>query len=1175
MSLLRVAQFLTADGKVQIDVTNISGRPQYPPSQEQSSQQQYPSSRRSDHACHVPDRDEPCSLIVSLRSSHPHLFYYRGPPNKQLLPSVSAPPPPPPAAPAASAARAGGGGGRGNNHNHQRSLSSLWGLEAIDPVIADVSRQSWRGFGFAPVEEPAAATAKSSAAPAATPSAFDKGISEGGGDDRPLLVREELADCVLLPGERRTFLLEVDTPSVLKQFMGLPAQKKELSPSTAASWGENARRRDSWIPFSRHGQTTPSSSDSRSVSSPRKLATAQTSTSGDDAAVPFSANARVQTAVFQSEQYDTAHTGKPNSTLPPTAARTVGKDAEAASFGGRSKNGDDGNRSDAYAPQVSKSKQLARLRTLPGNPDEDGNMSNLEDSDERTLTRQPLSIVRESTATRGSLDVTRLTATTTTSALERAPPGSAARDSRLSSEDYAMPTSIDSTSVSTPLSVSGGREGLRKLNARRYVGADDSVATRTSFDRDADEVADRMKGGKACSHRWLPPVSASQRPTFYLYYAPLGDENKCVDEARKWLLKEQHAYDLWIDKLVRIVVGLERRREQGWIRTGDNSVQSPYRSLGARRVLPPILGELVRWRADGGGSGAVLDAMAPSPITAAAFQYYYGNIPPQNVARPPLLLKGVGGISAYNSEAGGGSGGSNSNAGNRSGKGTIAELPPSFASTRRNRLSKKARKMFKEARHGAGTVVLPLRAPPHSAMQPSQEVRGFSKKLSAPQNGSGATSMSSPGQQSGNLRSYHDITSPQQYTMESSSEAGDHRGSLTPMIGSQRGEAGYERPYLKSGCGLALLEDPATGPPTSSRNSLGDAVNIMVPPTNDYLGPLTDFKQSFLISGSSKVGRTETLDPASAEMAATSLPMSHWSSFSGMPYQLQRGRSESPLQSRPGLPSLLSTGDTAPPESNIGNSPTAAAAGSGSVSGGAAQLSGSNLSPFSSGASGNAQSTDNSARASAARPAGTSTNGGREVVPQADPPGAANEGPLTANAPSGSFAAQLLQSLYGNGTKAKSDVDDEGNTASFRRDISSAPPQTLAYRPRNTVSTGIISLTGGTSGNPPILPQGRLIWIAERSVVAGGQAKVVVQQAAATAGSLLQQHGPPAMSGLISLLNLLKDTVFTPENVNVMQMVVTPILMACAVLVMTYLLILGGEGYGDSDVFSLMGGERV
>ncbi|KAG5482864.1 hypothetical protein LSCM1_06896 [Leishmania martiniquensis] len=1141
MSLLRVTQFLTADGKVQIDVTNISGRPQLPPTQEPPEQpQQRPSSKPGDSSFRVPDRDEPCSLIVSLRSSQPHLFYYRGQSSKQLLPSASAASPLP-APPPGNTASAGGGGSRGNKSNHQRGLSSLWGLEVIDPVIADVSRQSWRDCGFAPVKESAS-------------SALDKGTGGGVGDDRPLLVREELADCVLLPGERRTFLLEVDAPSVLKQFMGPPAQKNAQMASAASSRRGSAAAQDQWLSLPGRGPTTPSSNDSKTTSSYQQPATAQTSVSGDDAHPSFGARARVGTAVFQPDWCESVLTDKPASPLP----QAVSKDAETS----RDDRGEK-----AVSAERSTVMRATRQRTLPGNPGDEGGMSDVEDSDVHSLTRQPLSIVRESTTTHGSLDATRLTATSVPSALDLAPSGSAAFNSRLSSRDFAMSTAIDSATASAPLSRRASREGLRKLNTRGYVGG-------------------------------LPPVSASQRPTFFLYYAPLGDENKCVDQARKWLLKEQHAYCLWIERLVRFVVDLERRRERGWLQTLDHSVQSPSRPLGARRVLPPTLGELVRWRADGGGRSAVMDAMTPSPITAAALQYYYGDISPQNVARPALLQRGIGGSGTNNSD----------NTGDRSEKSAV-ELPPPFASTRRNQVSKKARKMFKEARHGAGTVVLPLRAQPHSAVQPpakpiagdvrwanasaavqplpspgSSEMRGVSSRVSEPPYGSGAANVPSPRQQPGVQRSYNAIISPQECTMENSSELGEYRGSITPTSEARRAEAGHERPYLKSGCGLALLEDPTTGPSTSSRNSIGDGVTVMVPFTSEYLGPMADLKQSFLASGSSKVGRTETLDPASAEMAATGLLGSRWSSFNGMYYQMQRGRSDSPLQSRPRLPSFPSNGDIASPDSNNQSSASAVASGIASASRGAAQLSVSNTSQLSSAARGNAPSTNTPTRASevetpGGRPGETSSNSGQTVLPQDGPSGAVEDGPSSSNAPSGSFVSQFIQSFYGSGGNVKSDVDNEGNTSFYRRDISSAPPQMLVYRPRNGPSGGTSSFTvsnsSGTSGNSPNRRRERLIRIAEQSMVAGGQAKVVVQQAAVTAANLLQQHGPPAMSGLMGLMSLLKDTVFTPENVNVMQMVVTPMVMACSVIVMAYLLILGGEGYGDSDVFSLMGGESL
>ncbi|CBZ32880.1 hypothetical protein, conserved [Leishmania donovani] len=1251
MSLLRVTQWLTADGKVQIDVTNTSGRTQYPPSQDPPSSLQ-PSSSKVRRARGIPDRDEPCSLIVSLRSSHPQFFYYRGPQHKQLSFSTSvashlyAPPP-------GSASSAGGVGGCGNNNKHQRGPSSVWGPRVVDPVIEDVSRQAWKDLGFPPIVAPAAGTVKSSAAaPEAASSVVGKSNNGGSGDDRPLLVREELADCVLLPGERRTFLLEVDTPSVLQRLMAPLVQQKARITSVPPLRG-NAMTQDSCPLPALRGSPPLLGGHSRDTGSKPQPRAAHTHGTEDVTNVPLSESALRATEVFHlSRRESSSMGGKPNPTLFPATRRTAAKDAKSSLGDGqqqqqqqralskrgngplqssRSRSSSSSEISDCDShsynsvPQLNKTQHPTRQWAMPWGADDEGDrkgdaadqtppgngrrsrrphekrdMSDTEDGNDRSLSPQPLSIVQDSMTTRESLDASRLSAATAPSAPGPGPSGGTARDSQLTSRDFTVPSSMSTTAASTPFLAKASREDSGKPNTHPRVGAAGSGATRTLYDGDANEAANPANDSSDRAQRWLPPASTSQRPTFYVYYAPLGDENKCVDEARKWLLKEQHAYRQWLDKLVRVIVDLERKREQGWIRTSNNSVQSPHRPLGARRVLPPILGELVRWRTGDGGSGAVIDVMAPSPITAAAFQYYYGNLPLQKIVHRPLSQLSVRSNSIRHSWMGGGSG-SNRNAGGVHDKEAVLVLPPSFAATRHNRVSAKARKMFKEERHGAGTVVLPLQVKAQSAAQPSpkpivgnggavsaatatqpspsssqtsEEMCDLSRKSSEPPYSRVWTTMSSPWQ----LRTYQ-ATSPPHYTMENSSELGDYRGSSTPMSESPRAETGYERPRFKSGCGLALLEDSAATLPTFSRNSLADGMSAL-PSKTDNTGTPMDLKESFLSPSSSKVNRTETLDPVAAEMAAAGLPTSRWSSLSGVYGQMHRGFSDSPLQQRPQLPSSPSIGDMASPDSRIPSSSSTGVGGTGAASQGAVRLS-YNSPPSSSGAPGNARSADDSAAASSAAtavgrsgstPTTTSSNGVLKKLSLADIQGAITDGALTATVPAGSFAAQLLQSICGYGGSAKHDVDEEGNAAPHMRDISSAPPQTLAYRRRSTAVSN--SFTGSIFGSSfSMRPQERLNRMADQSMAAGSQVKVAVQQLTATASDLVQQHGPPAMSGLMSLLNFLKDTVFTPENVGMIQMVVAPMVMACSVLVVVYL-IFSGEGIG-SDVFSLIDGRGL
>lgn len=1231
---------------MQIDVTNTSGWTQYPPSQDPPDSLQ-PTRSKLHRARAIPDRNEPCSLIVSLRSSHPQFFYYRGPNHKQQTFSTSAashlyaPPP-------GSAANAGGVGSCGNNNKHQRGPSSLWGPRAVDPVIEDVSRQAWKDFGFPPIAAPAAGTVKSSAAPDATSSVVSKSSNGGGGDDRPLLVREELADCVLLPGERRTFLLEVDTPSVLQRLMA-PLVQQKARITCVPALGGNAVAQDFYPLPALCGSSTLLGGHSTDTGNKPRPRTARTDGTEDGADISLSQHTPHATEVFHPSRCDTSSIGgEPNPTLFPAVSRTTAKDAKSA-FGdgqqqqtpGKRGNGPlqcsvsrsgsseiSGCHSHSYGSvaQLNKTQHPTRQWTLPWGTDDEGdrkgeaagqtpsrngrrnrrtgekrNMSDTEDADERSLSPQPLSIMKDSMTTRVSLDASPLSSVNAPSATRPGPSGGMARDSRLTSRDFTVSTSINTTAPSTPFLAKADKEGSGKPNAHLHVGAAGSGATHTLYN-DVNGAANPANASKDHAQRWLPPTSTSQRPTFYVYYAPLGDENKCVDQARKWLLKEQHAYRLWLDKLLRIIVDLERKREQEWIRTDNNSVQSPHRSLGARRVLPPILGELVRWRTDDGGSGAVMDVMAPSPITAAAFQYYYGNLPLQKIVHRSLSQLSVRGSKTRYPWMGGGS--SSSNAGGGQDKEAVFVLPPSFASTRHNRVSVKARKMFKEERHGAGTVVLPLQVKPQSATQPSpkpvvgnagpvsaataaqpspsssqtsEETHNLSRKSSEPPYSRVWTTMSSPWQ----LRSYQ-ATSPLHYTVENSSELGEYRGSNTPMSESPHNETGYERPRFKSGCGLALLEDSAGTLPRFSHNSLADGMSAP-PSKTDNTGTLVDSKQSFLSPSSSKVNRTETLDPVAAEMAAMGLPTSRWSPLSGNYTQMQRGFSDSPLQQPLRLPSSPSTRDMASPDIRIPSNSSTGLSGVRAAPQGASSLSYNKPPPPSSGAPGNARSADDSAAAmsaaTAAGPPGTTTtgsssnsnsnNGVLKKFSLADFQGAITDGARSPASTAGSLAAQLFQSICGYGGSAKSDADEEGNAAPHMRDISSAPPQTLAYRRRNAVVSNSSGFSGSMFGSSfSMRSQERLSRMADQSMATGSQVKVAVQQLTATASDLVQQHGPPAMSGLMSLLSFLKDTVFTPENVGMIQMVVTPMVMACSVIVVVYL-IFSGESSGG-DVFSLI-----
>ncbi|GET87247.1 hypothetical protein, conserved [Leishmania tarentolae] len=1201
MSLLRVTQFLTADGKVHIDVTNTSGRTPYPPPQSQPAPRQ-PSSSEGRPAEDILDRDEPCSLIVSLRSSHPHFFYYRGPPHKQPSPSTSvasqhlyAPPPEIPAS-------AGVVDVWKNTSKHQRGSSSLWCSRVVDPVIEDVSRQAWRDLGFSPVAAPAAGAANASDAAS---SVLGNGSNGSGGDDRPLLVREELADCVLLPGERRTFLLEVDTPSVLQRLME-PLVRRTTQVASAPSLRGNSSVQDSCPGKALRGSTALLSDHSRSTGNKPRQRSAHVHSKEDDTDTPLSKSMLPSPEVSHLSRHGSSSTaGKPSATFFPATSRTTAK-VPKSSLGGRqqqqqqkqvhskrgkgplqssgSRNSDESGdcdiRSYNSAAKPHKAPRPRGQQTHPlgmgGKGDGKGKAADqaahrndgrhrrqdrersmkATDYDARSLSPQPLSIVKE-TGTSESLETSCLSVVTSSSAHRPWPSDGTTPDSRRANRDLAGPT-LSTTAVSTP---GGG-------------------ATHRHDDGDGNEAANRTHGNNDGTPHWLTPASTSRRPTFYIYYAPLGDENKCVDRARKWLLKEQHAYRLWLDKLVRLVIDLERQREQGWIQTSDHAVRSPHRPLGTRRVLPPILGELVRWRADGGGSDAVLDVMAPSPITAATFQHYYGSLPLQKSRHQPPSQLSVRGNNMAHSLAS-----VSSKVGSGHEKEAIMVLPPSFAATRRNRVSAKAQKMFKEERHGAGTVVLPLRVKPQSTTEPSltclvgnigtarsataahrkspsssqasDETRNLSRKSARPPYSRVWTATTSSSQ----LRPYR-VTSPQQHTMENSSELGDYR-SISPLAcESPFTERGYEHPHFKSGCGLALLEDSAATLPTVSRNSFPDGVSAL-PSQTDNSATLMDSKQNFYDPNSFKINRTETLDPVAAEMAAADLPTSRWLSFNSICNYMHRVPSDTLLQQRRQLlPSFSSTGDMASPDSQIlGSSSSAKALGTASTFQSTTRMSCNNSPPPSNAAPGYTRTADDSSAVSSTVTAlggSESASGILKKFTQAETQGTVTDGALTATAPAGSFASQLIQSFCGYGGSAKCEVDEEVNSA---------------YRfPNSTVSSNNSFTERLFSSSFPMHSQERLNRMADQSIAAGSQVKVAVQQLTSVMSDLLQQHGPPAMSGFMSLLDFLKDTVFTPTNVNLMQMVVTPMVMTFSVLVIVYLIFCNDDG---SDVFSLVDGRGL
>ncbi|KAK7198693.1 hypothetical protein NESM_000833100 [Novymonas esmeraldas] len=1221
MPLVQVVQFLTVEGKVQIDITNTSGRAARAPDpalhsrtntsfgpEDPSPQQQQQQQRPDD----LLDRDEPCSLIVSLRASHPQFFYYRGPQQKPYAPAITVTSPLRAPAGHAGATVAGGDAGHLDAHKHQRGPSTLWGQEVVDPTIEDVARQSWRDYGFLPLADAAAlrGTANTRTSAAAHRHNAVGHSDADGGDDRPLLVREALADCVLLPGERRTFLLEVDTPAVLARLTAPLSQQRSRPSGASPSRGVSDLRTGA---LSARSQLSRHPTTSAAAAGRRRGSSSSGGNSGshqDDTIVSFSERTRGVTDVFHPDVHESRSTGRPSPALSTTvspadkrglnsragrrsgdALRSGSRNSSDISSGGSdvgtgadtstyprrwslpfTADGQDGAHKDRREAGRSPAGNTRRTRLWTDWEGRDTAGFDDDDDDDRPApSRQPLSIVRDSTSTRGSLEAPRpsITAAAAPAALGAggAPMQRAGgRESRVSSHDYTVPTSTSSTADSTPLAARGARAGGDGQDGHGTPG-------------------------------WSSPTSAPQRIMFYVYFAPLGDEDKCVNAARKWLQKERHAYHVWLDSMVRTVVDLERKRERGWVRRGNNTVASPDPPLGARRVLPPVLGELVRWRGDGGDSGAAADAMTPSPTTAAAFHLYYRAIQPLNVVRRSLSrLSAVNGAREAESRSG------------REREAAVVEPPPSFAMTRRNRVSKKARKMFNDVRHGAGTVVLPMRVHPQSATNTvtaggraaatSAAIRGsaagsslFDRANAPPSSSAGASAAASvhppshsphvsEPQRGAEAASAAAAAAAQQQrtcSLEPSFEwAGDERGHSTPTSESRGGaDPGRARQRLKSGRGLALLEDSVSSPPTPSRNSLVDGAAAAPLLRSDARGTSSEsYLTRHLPSSAGKARRTETLDPAAAERAAIGMSASSASSVLGHYHSSFRERSDSPVRSRPGLTAFLAATDAASPEE-----PPLFSSSSGGAMGsrGAARHSSVLL--------GGSASSNLPAALSPDDAAGAATTAAAAVPP---PAAAAVRSESLSDGAAGSFVAQLLQSFCARRSGSGSAADEDGSASPHVRDISSAPPQALTYRRRHTISGPTMmnhsffrhvvpSSSSATNGSGSFAARGQenLMWIADQSRVAGGQVKVAARQLSATAAvayttasDLVQQHGPSAVGGLASAVNLLKDVVFTRDNVQMLQAVVTPMVMVCSVVVILYLLLARGGG----DTFATLDG---
>ncbi|KPA75167.1 hypothetical protein ABB37_08829 [Leptomonas pyrrhocoris] len=1122
MSCVSVTQLITEDGKVQIDITNTSGRA--PP----LSRELTFSNTNAGQVSAVPDQDEPCSLIVSLRSSHPQFFFYRGPQPKPAVSTTVASP---------LRLRNGngvvGGVGGGGHGRHRHSGNALWGNELVDPTILDVSRQTWKEHGFLSVATDANAggsrsdghhggddanpTGAHAVKPSVSPSEAAASAAAAKGDHRPLLVKEEMADCVLLPGERRTFFMEVGDPNVLSRLV---APKK--SSKAASAWSRPtpvlSRDEEGWGDGGGGGGSSEGGEGKKG------------NQDGADE-------------------------------LPPVTRYPNGSDVEDKAPNAPLRDGTDVFAASNHNVDVVSGNSGLRRSGAAATPNGTGKKTDTttedDDDDGRSPSRQPLSIVRESTTTRASTEAVR-------SSVPSRPQRRAfeALVSTRSSRDYAVPPSSSSFNSDTPSNSSDSHK----------VECGYGNMTEPPLPLVAGYGNAKPAGDSPNPATNLPYASPclSHRPVFYVYYHPLGDENTCVDRARKWIAKEQRSYHEWRERLVRTVIEQERQRERGWTVTKDQTIVPTLPRLEEKRILPPVLGELVRWRSGDGGTECDNDPMEPSPVTIAAFYYYFLHLDAGGDAEPapapPGLFKHIAKAPPK--------------------RNNLPVVPPSFAATRTNRVSKKAKKMFTDHRQGAGTVVVPLRISSQKTLSPSTtnlplrrdstSYRGAAplrvpSSMSAAGGGNTLRPTPSPPQQQRNESQYLTVsdssanaTPPMQasiHTYPSTSSTHPlHPGGFTEADFYLAGAATtpsehtaqdsrLRRPRFSTGRGLALLDDSVTG--SLSPTAYGAPEPMASGGDMSGFEPLQ--KNSFLIttsSVSSRWGRTETLDPEAAELAARTPPPP----LDGNPLY-------SPSYTHTSLPSFPSTLEgtrtaiTAAPAERVcaaTSNPDFATA------------------PF-------------TAATTASSPLGSSSSGNHFNLQLSDdltPPhdaaaeAAAAKGKEPQSNNAGSLVAWLLQSFLGrrgNQSDSGSSLDSDASPA-HTRDISSAPPSCVAYRRRSVLgSTGSANASSmsGSGFLASRLPRQLTRLLAQSEVVKGTKegARAAALLLSAKAGAaavqtvdLLQQHGPTAANGVMMLLNLLKDVVFTPENVKVMEQVITPLVVVFSLVALLYLLFFGGTG---------------
>lgn len=193
-------------------------------------------------------------------------------------------------------------------------------------------------------------------------------------------------------------------------------------------------------------------------------------------------------------------------------------------------------------------------------------------------------------------------------------------------------------------------------------------------------------------------------PTLYVFYRLLGNEYTCVQKAQQWVKKEKVKYHAWQLAYERAIVKLECQRQglpltavphrPADINVGeivsDAAVMDAARSLRKlpKRIMPPALGEMVRWRSDGGVAACATGGAQSHGSNA--FSYYYGG----GVDSAQLTSSPPGHPSVTSRE------------------------PKPFAMWHKRPLSKCDERFFCGDRFGGGTVVLPLHRKrlPHTSL---------------------------------------------------------------------------------------------------------------------------------------------------------------------------------------------------------------------------------------------------------------------------------------------------------------------------------------------------------------------------------------------------------------------------------------------------------------------------